>query len=672
MGKKGKRDRQASMWVATADLPKSAGHPFYAQLNRVLDDAGFDTFVEAQCAQFYADGIGRPSLAPGRYFRLLLLGYFEGLDSERAIAWRAADSLSIRQFLDFALHEAPPDHSTLSRTRRLIDVETHQAVFTWVLQRLADAHLVEGHTIGIDATTLEANAAMRSIVRRDTGEAYEAWLTRLAEASGIATPTRVELARFDRKRKKKGSNEDWTHPHDPDAKITKMKDGRTHLAHTAEHAVDLETGAIVGVTVQDADAGDTTTMVDTLIEAADQVAAVDGASGIAEVVGDKGYHSNETMVGFADLGVRSYVSEPDRGRRKWKGKAAAKKAVYANRRRIRGNRGQRLLRQRGERVERPNAHLYETGGMRRVHLRGHPNILKRLLVHVCGFNLGLLMRQLTGVGTPRSLQGRAAALLGALIDLLGGLCERLKRSWAPEAPDAPDSSWGRPATGQCGTPAPVSYMTPRLTCAEALPWWAASRNHRTASVSSCGTPAPVSYMTPRLNCAEALPWSAASRNHRTASVSSCGTPRPVSYIMPSKTCAPASPCSASARSSSSSGVCACTGAPAASATRTATVATSGFMRRSLNEMRCRCRSYRWLAGGAMRGLTAHAGARRPIRGRGVRPRRSVQGSSGMQPSRDSRRRALAPHRSIVRPRGCTTCALPRSPAGRPRPRCTGH
>ena len=422
------------MWVATADLPKSAGHPFYAQLNRVLDDAGFDTFVEAQCAQFYADGIGRPSLAPGRYFRLLLLGYFEGLDSERAIAWRAADSLSIRQFLDFALHEAPPDHSTLSRTRRLIDVETHQAVFTWVLQRLADAHLVEGHTIGIDATTLEANAAMRSIVRRDTGEAYEAWLTRLAEASGIATPTRAELARFDRKRKKKGSNEDWTHPHDPDAKITKMKDGRTHLAHTAEHAVDLETGAIVGVTVQDADAGDTTTMVDTLIEAADQVAAVDGASGIAEVVGDTGYHSNETMVGFADLGVRSYVSEPDRGRRKWKGKAAAKKAVYANRRRIRGNRGQRLLRQRGERVERPNAHLYETGGMRRVHLRGHPNILKRLLVHVCGFNLGLLMRQLTGVGTPRSLQGRAAALLGALIDLLGGLCERLKRSWAPGGP----------------------------------------------------------------------------------------------------------------------------------------------------------------------------------------------------------------------------------------------
>ena len=347
----------------------------------MLDDAGFDTFVEEQCARFYAATVGRPSLAPGRSCRLLLLGYFEGLDSERAIAWRAADSLSIRAFLDVDVHEAPPDHSTVSRTRRLIDLETHEAVFTWVLQRLADAQLVRGHTIGIDATTLEANAAMRSIVRRDSSEAYAAWLTRLAEASGIATPTRAELARFDRTRTKKGSNDDWTHPQDPDAKITKMKDGRTHLAHTAEHAVDLETGAIAGVTVQDAHTGDTTTMVETLITAAEQVEAV-GAAGITEVVGDKGSHSNETMEAFVALGVRSYVSEPDRGRRHWTGKAAARKAVYANRRRIRGARGHRLLRQPGELLERPNAHLYATGGMRRVHLRGHPNILKRLLVHV--------------------------------------------------------------------------------------------------------------------------------------------------------------------------------------------------------------------------------------------------------------------------------------------------
>ena len=317
MGKRQTHARQSTMWVATGDLPTSAGHPFYARLNRVLDEAGFDAFVEAQCAPFYAATVGRPSLAPGRYFRLLLLGYFEGLDSERAIAWRAADSLSIRAFLDLTLPEAPPDHSTLSRTRRLIALETHEAVFTWVLQRLADAQLVEGHTIGIDSTTLEANAAMRSLVRRETGEAYDAWLTRLAEASGITTPTRAELARFDRTRKKKGSNDDWTHPQDPDAKITKMKDGRTHLAHKAEHAVDLETGAIVGVTVQDADAGDTTSLVETLTMAADQLALV-APTGLAEIVADKGYHSNQTLVEFAEAGGRSYVSEPDRGRRNGK------------------------------------------------------------------------------------------------------------------------------------------------------------------------------------------------------------------------------------------------------------------------------------------------------------------------------------------------------------------
>ena len=256
---------------------------------------------------------------------MLLLGYFEGLDSERAIAWRAADSLSLREFLDVALDENPPDHSTVSRTRRRIDLETHQAVFTWVLQRLTDAGLVKGKTIGIDAKTLEANAALRSIVRRDSGEGYETFLRRLAAASGIATPTRAELARLDRKRPKKGSNDDWTHPQDPDAKITKMKDGRTHLAHKAEHAVDLETGAVVGVTVQDADAGDTTTMVETLVTADEQVEAVlPAGGGVAEVVGDKGYHSNETLVALADLGLRSYVS----------GRIAAGVACGANRRRI--------------------------------------------------------------------------------------------------------------------------------------------------------------------------------------------------------------------------------------------------------------------------------------------------------------------------------------------------
>ena len=220
---------------------------------------------------------------------------------------------------------------------------------------------------------------------------------------------------MDRKRRKKGSNDDWTHPNDPDAKVTKMKDGRTRLAHKAEHAVDLETSAVVGVTVQDADAGDTATMIETLVTAAEQVDAVQPAgTDIAELVCDKGYHSNQALVTLAELGIRSYVSEPERGRRNWRGKPVARDEVYGNRRRIRGARGKRLLRRRGERLERPNAHLYATGRLRRVHLRGHGNILKRLLLQVCGLNLGLLMRQLLGVGTPRGLQGRAIALVDTL------------------------------------------------------------------------------------------------------------------------------------------------------------------------------------------------------------------------------------------------------------------
>src|SRR5271155_275091 len=266
-----RQSEQGSLWVASAELPKSPGHPFYTRLSTLLDADDFDGFVEGQCARFYAPVMGRPSLAPGRYFRLLLIGYFEGLDAERGIAWRATDSLALRSFLRLALDEASPDHSTISRPRRVIDLERHRAVFTWVQQRLVAAGLLEGKTVAIDATTLAANAAMRSIVRRDTGESDQEFLTGLAQASGIATPTREDLARLDLKRKKKTSNKDWQYPSDPDAKIAKMKDGRTHLAYKAEHAVDLETGALVAVTPQDADQGDTTTIIETVIAAAEQI-----------------------------------------------------------------------------------------------------------------------------------------------------------------------------------------------------------------------------------------------------------------------------------------------------------------------------------------------------------------------------------------------------------------
>ncbi len=427
MGRKAKQRRQEAIWIAHTDLPRTLAHPFYEQLNRLLEERGFDEWVERQCTRFYAERMGRPSLAPGRYFRMLLIGYFEGIDSERGIAWRAADSLALRSFLGVGLNEMPPDHSTISRTRRLIDVETHQAVFRWVLELLAEKGLLKGKTVGIDATTLEANAALRSIVRRDTGEGYEEFLRQLAQESGIATPTREQLAKLDRKRAHKGSNEDWVNPHDPEAGITKLKDGRTHLAYKAEHAVDLETGAVVAVTVATGDAGDTATILETLPEAGEHIAEVACASnneevgervhpqGPTEAVADKGYHSNESLQALGEAAVRTYISEPDRGQRHWHNKPEARQAVYGNRRRIRGEHGKKLLRRRGELVERSFAHAYETGGMRRVHLRGRDNVLKRVLIHVGGFNLSLAMRKLLGKGTPRGFQGLSADALLILL-----------------------------------------------------------------------------------------------------------------------------------------------------------------------------------------------------------------------------------------------------------------
>ena len=447
MGKR-KRAAQPPLFITHADLPVSPAHPFYAKLNQILDAEGFDRFVEGLCEKFYVAGPGRPSLPPGHYFRLLLLGYFEGIDSERGIAWRCGDSLSARAFVGLVIDEKAPDHSTISRTRRLIDLETHQEVFTWILKVLAKHQLVDGKTAGIDATTLEANAAMKSIVRKASGESYDQFLTGLAKAAGIDTPTREDLAKLDKKRKHKASNDDWENPHDPDAKITKMKDGRTHLAHKAEHAVDMKTGALLAVTLQPANAGDTSTLLNTIIAATENLRELSDDPKIedainpdwmSEAVGDKGYHSNGVMTDLAEIDIRSYISEPDRGRRDWTDKELERDAVYANRRRIRGERGKELMRARGELIERGFAHCYDTGGMRRTHLRGHENISKRLVVHGGGFNLGLLMRKLTGVGKPRRLQGLFSLIFGVILALWTALA-RFVRAGALSAPEDEDFS----------------------------------------------------------------------------------------------------------------------------------------------------------------------------------------------------------------------------------------
>lgn len=422
------RERQEGLWYG-GELATAPGHPFYKRLNEVLDDAKFDRFCEKSCAGFYHQKLGRPSLPPGQYFRIMMIGFFEGLDSERGIAWRLADSLTLRQFLSIGLDEKTPDHVTISRTRRLIRAATHQRIFSFVLEQLAQAGLVKGKTIGVDSTTLEANAAMKSIVRRDTGESYLTYLKRLAEAEGIDAQDAAGLLRMDRKRKKKTSNEDWHSPSDEDAEITKLKDGRTALAFKAENAVDMETGAIVAVTTHGGAAADTATIQETVIEAGIAVAGLIAETtsqgeypvypeGVREVVADKGYHSNEAVLGLEQLQVRTYIAEPDRGRRNWRGKAAEKAAVYGNRRRIQGPRGKSLQRQRGERIERNFAHQFDTGGLDRLYVRGTENVHKKLLIQAAACNLALLMRSWYGSGKPRAAHDKVVDAILTILAVL--------------------------------------------------------------------------------------------------------------------------------------------------------------------------------------------------------------------------------------------------------------
>jgi len=439
MGTREKRQRQENLWYG-GELATAPGHPFYTRLNELLDAAGCDSFCETQCARFYHQKLGRPSLPPGQYFRVMMIGFFEGLDSERGIAWRLADSLTLRQFLSIGLDESTPDHVTISRTRRLIDAETHQRIFSWVLEQLAVSGLIKGKTIGVDSTTLEANAAMKSIVRRDTGESYMAYLKRLAEAEGMEARDAAALLRMDRKRKKKTSNEDWKNPIDEGAEITKLKDGRTALAYKAEDAVDMETGAIVAVTTHGGAAADTATVTETVIEAGVavvelmEVEPVQGKSGVhpegvQEVVADKGYHSNDVLVGLAELKVRSYIAEPDRGLRNWDGRQIEKQAVYGNRRRIQGARGKRLQRQRGERIERNFAHQFDTGGLDRLYVRGLDNVHKKLLIQAAACNLALLMRSMYGSGKPRAAHEGVIELVFAFLALM----KAFDALWTPQS-----------------------------------------------------------------------------------------------------------------------------------------------------------------------------------------------------------------------------------------------
>ena len=437
----GRREGQSqeTMWIATWDLPTSPGHPFYEKLNGLLAKAGFDKFVEALCKPFYADGVGRPGIAPGVYFRMLLVGYFEGLDSQRGIAWRCADSLSLRAFLGVRLGEQTPDHSSLTVIRQRLPLEVHQQVFVKILD-IARAHgLVKGKRVAIDATTLEANAAMKGIVRKASGEDWKAYLARLAKEAGIDDPSDEDLRRFDRKRQdKKVSNDDWHSPSDPDSRIVRMKDGRTHLGYKAEHAIDLDTRVLLAAEIHAGDRSDCETVEDTLVQAQRNVYQAGADVEIEELAADKGYHKTENLAVLEAWLIRTYIAEPkSTRRRRWVGRPEGQReAVYGNRRRCRGDYGKGLQRLRSEQVERSFAHTCDTGGARRRWIRGLIENAKRYLITGAGHNLGVIMEKVFGVGKPRALQGAAALaeLLHAAVSGLYGVHTTLIRLVRPVIP----------------------------------------------------------------------------------------------------------------------------------------------------------------------------------------------------------------------------------------------
>jgi transposase len=408
-------EEQRELWVPTADLPQSPGHAFYDKLNQLLAEASFDRFAEDLCRPHYADGIGRDSIPPGVYFRMLFVGYFEGLDSQRAIAWRCSDSLSLRTFLGTPLAEATPEHSSLTRIRQRLPLAVHEQIFIHVLRIARDKKLLRGKTVAVDSTTLEANAAMRSIVRKDTGEDYKEYLKRLLSEQGVANPTDEDVRRFDKNRPKKGSNQEWHSPIDMDSRIAKMKDRRTHLAYKAEHVVDLDSEFVVAAPVYRADQGDQATLVSSIWTAQINLVLAGSEQEIEEAVADKGYHKAQTLADCESCHTRTYIPEPKGRHYKRDDCLERRRAVKANRRRVRGARSKRLQKRRSEVVERSFAHVCETGGARRSWLRSLEKVAKRYALQVAAHNLALLMRKLFGMGKPKTLRRAAGGLVGIVL-----------------------------------------------------------------------------------------------------------------------------------------------------------------------------------------------------------------------------------------------------------------
>jgi transposase len=410
---------QPSFWIARSELPTTPVNAFYRRLDRALAACDFGDAVRGLCEPFYeqdASRGGRPGIDPEVYFKMQMIGFFEDLPSERAIAARCSDSLSIREFLHYGLHEATPDHSSLTVIRQRLSSEVYEQVFRLVLKALKKHKLLKGRRLGIDASVLEANAALRSLEHRLTGEAYAEYVRKLAEAAGVDGSDAAAVRRFDKKRPdRKTSNDEWQNPHDPDAKIGRTKRGATRMIYKPEHVVDLETGAIVDADVRPGDEHDTADLTDKVlaVEARMNVAVGDSkdTQRVELLAGDMGYFKADEIWLLHEVGIETAIRDPLCNRRLDKLTDGERAAIEAARRTVDSDLGKAVLKLRAEVVERSMAHVLDCGGARRTTLRGRENIRKRYLIQAACANLSLLMRHLTGLGTPKQALAAACGVL---------------------------------------------------------------------------------------------------------------------------------------------------------------------------------------------------------------------------------------------------------------------
>jgi transposase len=418
-----KKAAQPEFWIAADQVVGAAGSGFYAKLEETLESFGFAAKVRAMCASAYnQSGIGRPGIDPVVYLKMIMVGFFEDLPSERAIAARCADSMSIRAFLKYELHEKTPEHSSFTVIRQRLGLEVYEQIFGLTLQALREHGLLRGKNLGIDSSVIEANASLRALVHRNTEEQYWDYVKRLAAEQGIDPDDAAAVRKFDRNRPGKGSNQEWVNPHDPDAKIGRTKDGATDMIYKPEAVVDLDTGAIVQAQVLPGDAADHQHLAGRVLEAQENLNRAEekplDTLTVQSITSDKGYYAVSELQTLQGEGIRTVISDPISNRRLYKLELEEQRAVRAARRSVKSKSGKALLRRRGMHIERSFAHILDCGGMRRATLRGWENLNKRYKLAAAFYNLSQLMRKLVGFGTPKQLAAHGRFLFRCLISFL--------------------------------------------------------------------------------------------------------------------------------------------------------------------------------------------------------------------------------------------------------------